>query len=355
MKESIKTITSRFLSKSGYLFLKNLRDGLRSHAKGAAFIGKVVLPLLLRDRARPVLISRYVGMGDIVCTVPAVMQLKKRHPKSTFIYSCYAPFQCLPKMAGIASITTPLRADVFKAIWSFLFAGIYAFEFSDEKENSANSETVIADFCRQQGVAVSDAHPRLEIAPTTLSKAKRLLGEVITAGKPIIAIHCGPSWPIREWPRESWISLLEQLKRHGFTNIVQLGVGAHSCIGKVQGVTLPNVFSLVDKLSLEESVALISLCDLLVGIDSGLLHIAACVQTPALGLFGPTSPKYRFSKKSTCSFVTSNKECQGCHHRIPRLHWDDFNGCPYDIACMREIRVEDVLQNCLSRLLPCPA
>jgi ADP-heptose:LPS heptosyltransferase len=97
-----------------------------------------------------------------------------------------------------------------------------------------------------------------------------------------------------------------------------------------------------------ETVALISLGDLFVGIDSGLLHIAVAVQTPAAGLWGPTSAHLRFSRANARSFVTSTAECQGCHHRVPRLHW--IPGCPYDIKCMKAIRIESVLQACRSRL-----
>jgi hypothetical protein len=47
-------------------------------------------------------------------------------------------------------------------------------------------------------------------------------------------------------------------------------------------------------------------------------------------------------------FVVSDVECQGCHHRVPRLHW--ITGCPYDIKCMKAIRVDQVLQACLTGL-----
>jgi hypothetical protein len=42
------------------------------------------------------------------------------------------------------------------------------------------------------------------------------------------------------------------------------------------------------------------------------------------------------------SLVVSQVECAGCYHRLPRLHWE--TGCPYDIKCMKTIRVDEVLQ-----------
>jgi ADP-heptose:LPS heptosyltransferase len=142
--------------------------------------------------------------------------------------------------------------------------------------------------------------------------------------------------------------LIHELRGRGFTNIVQVGSARHLAMGTVGAITLPGVLSWVDQLTLEESIALISQANLFVGIDSGMLHIAAAVQTPAVGLWGPTSSHLRFSPANARSFVTSRVECQGCHHRVPRLHW--MTGCPFDIKCMKAIQVDEVLKACLSRL-----
>ncbi len=310
---------------------------------------RVVLPLILCTRKRPVLFVRPGALGDIICTFPAALQLKKRHPKAAFIYSCHPDFACLPPMGGVT--THVITAHIARgSIWSFLFSAIYRFEYGDEKTNTASSKTIIEECCRQYGVVVADAHPRLQIAPEILSRVKSLLASHGIHKGPVILIHLGPSWPVREWPHESWISLVRKLREHGLPNIIQLGTGRHAQLGTVRGAAVPDVLSLVNQLTLEETIALISLSDLLVGIDSGLLHIAASVRTPAVGIFGATSPQFRFSPKSSCSFVVSRVECQGCHHRIPRLHW--MTGCPNDIKCMKTIQVDEVLRACLSRLNP---
>jgi hypothetical protein len=48
------------------------------------------------------------------------------------------------------------------------------------------------------------------------------------------------------------------------------------------------------------------------------------------------------------NFVVSDVECQGCYHRLPRLHW--VTGCPHDIKCMKTLPVDAVLNACLERL-----
>lgn len=42
---------------------------------------------------------------------------------------------------------------------------------------------------------------------------------------------------------------------------------------------------------LRELLGLLSLCELFVGNDSGVLHLAACLGVPCVGLYGPTDPR----------------------------------------------------------------
>jgi ADP-heptose:LPS heptosyltransferase len=74
------------------------------------------------------------------------------------------------------------------------------------------------------------------------------------------------------------------------------------------------------------------------------LHAAACLRTPAVGVFGPTLPQLFYEEKYRAHFAASRVDCAGCHHRVPRLHW--ITGCPHDIKCMKSISPEEVLLAC---------
>jgi heptosyltransferase-1 len=197
-------------------------------------------------------------------------------------------------------------------------------------------------------VTVEENHPRLQISTGACPKVKAQWSNLISAPSPLITIHPGPTWPVKEWPRKSWVALIAELRRHGYANIVQLGTARHLALGEAKEVVLPDVVSLVDQLTLEETIALVSQSSLLVGVDSGLLHAAAALQIPTVGLWGATAHQYLFSSANARSFVTSPVACQGCHHRVPREHW--ITGCPHDIQCMKQITVGEVLQACLGRL-----
>ncbi|MEI9863114.1 MAG: glycosyltransferase family 9 protein [Limisphaerales bacterium] len=171
-------------------------------------------------------------------------------------------------------------------------AEFYLFSSDDDNPNAKPSEVYIKDFGRHFGLTLPDAHPQLHHSPATVDRVKSLLGKNGISSGPLILIHAGPSWPVREWPQSSWAALVTELKQHGFAGIVQLGTRNHLPWGTVDGDAIPGVVSLVDQLTLEESAALIAQGGLFIGIDSGLLHIAAAAGTPAVGLWGPTSPQF---------------------------------------------------------------
>src|SRR4030081_3537528 len=70
--------------------------------------------------------------------------------------------------------------------------------------------------------------------------------------------------------------------------------------------------------------------------DSGLMHIAAALGTPTMGIFGPTSP-YHWAPLNGLAATVQTKTvvpCQPCHRPICTMN---------DHRCMREIPASDVV------------
>jgi heptosyltransferase-2 len=69
--------------------------------------------------------------------------------------------------------------------------------------------------------------------------------------------------------------------------------------------------------------------------DSGLMHIAAALGTPTMGIFGPTSP-YHWAPLNGLAATVQTKThvpCQPCHRPVCRMN---------DHRCMRDIPASDV-------------
>jgi heptosyltransferase-2 len=71
--------------------------------------------------------------------------------------------------------------------------------------------------------------------------------------------------------------------------------------------------------------------------DSGLMHVAAALGTPTIGIFGPTSPYLWAPLNGLAATVVQTKSmlsCQPCQSTICRMN---------DHRCMRDILPEEVV------------
>jgi ADP-heptose:LPS heptosyltransferase len=326
--------------------MKNPSALIRRHAQVFFYVLTVIIPVIFRTGRRPVIFSKFSGIGDIICTFPAALELKRRHPKKTLIYNCHQPYGCLPVMGGVTDFVTYLRHPGALGHWyGWLLSGLYLFPCADELPDDFCKQYVVKEYAGEYGLSVEDAHPHLVIQPSVRERMRIKLRNFTKSNSPLIVIQTGPSWPIREWPQTAWASLVTDLQKKCDVTVIQIGTDHQLAVGKRTVSSLPGVVSLVNELTLEESCAVIAESHLFVGIDSGLLHVAAALRISCVGIFGPTSPQLRLARRDAQNCVVSKIDCQGCHHHMPRIHWE--TGCPYDAACMKGIRPDEVLQACL--------
>lgn len=94
---------------------------------------------------------------------------------------------------------------------------------------------------------------------------------------------------------------------------------------------------------LRNGILAMAAASLAVSNDSGLMHIAAALGTPTMGIFGPTSP-YHWAPLNGLAATVQTKTtvpCQPCHRPICTMN---------DHRCMRDIPATDVAE-IASRLL----
>jgi heptosyltransferase III len=111
-------------------------------------------------------------------------------------------------------------------------------------------------------------------------------------GQPVIALAPTANWAPKVWPPERFVALFQRLSDthvQGAVPAVIAGPGeTEAAMAQPVLQALPTAIDLVGRLSLPEIAAFLSRVSLLVGNDSGLMHLAAAAGTPTLGLFGPT-------------------------------------------------------------------
>jgi heptosyltransferase II len=128
--------------------------------------------------------------------------------------------------------------------------------------------------------------------------------------------------------------------------VVILGAGAEDQrLAQLLMTELPEALNLVDRCPLSLSAAWICSSKALVGMDSGLAHVAAGAGIPTLSVFGPTRPRH--SKPWGPRSVAIRKEDLDC------LECMTFH-CPKpDHPCMNMLSL-DLLWRELSKLMEAP-
>ena len=138
--------------------------------------------------------------------------------------------------------------------------------------------------------------------------------------------------PAKRWPSEKWYELARMFDSLGY-KIYFLG---KSNLGFNNLSSLPNVTSLINRTTIEETIHLLSTADLVVSNDSGLMHVASSVNAKILAIFGSTSPKYTppLSKNGYSKIAYHNVDCSPCFKRT----------CPYGhLKCLKEIGVDEIM------------
>jgi ADP-heptose:LPS heptosyltransferase len=217
-------------------------------------------------------------------------------------------------------------------------------------ELTGNGEAchLIEDLAASCGFNITARQPRLYPSASLIRKTRITYGlaENLVGNRLIIGINGGPSWPVRMWDISKWQKLINKIHAEYDAIIIQFGHNIGD--GSSEYDHLTGVQSVAKGLKGEEGVALIAICDLIVTIDSGPVHLAGAVGTPAVGLFGAVNPALRLPPDSPSLGLVSDVPCLFCHHKTPHGHW--ISGCPNDIACMKKLDDDTVFEAVKSML-----
>ena len=117
--------------------------------------------------------------------------------------------------------------------------------------------------------------------------------EGLLPGPTILGIGPTANWRGKEWPAERFAALIGKLTAHGGSlagaSVAVFGAPSERSAADPVLASIPEDrrVDLVGTADLPTVAACLRRCALYVGNDSGLMHMAAAVGTPTLGLFGP--------------------------------------------------------------------
>jgi|YNPNPStandDraft_1061719.scaffolds.fasta_scaffold16327_3 heptosyltransferase-2/heptosyltransferase-3 len=162
----------------------------------------------------------------------------------------------------------------------------------------------------------------------------------IDPGRPLVAIHPGAGAEVKQWPTAAWATVATGLIASHQAQIVLTGSAAErSLTTAIASAVAQPVFDMAGQTTLGQLAALQERCALVLGSDSGPLHLAVAMGTPTVHLHGPVSAE-RFGpwgQPGRHIVIASEWTCAPCH----RLDWPPATLAQH--RCMAAIAPERVL------------
>ena len=208
------------------------------------------------------------------------------------------------------------------------------------KENLHEIECFL-DILRADGIEVKNNYLENWTTPQELEQVQDVMKKNISEdnfSKPKVIVHATSGNRKKEWDYFKWAKIIEWLSNEKGVQVIFNGIKSDSQVYE-------KILSLVENdldilpvnfcgyFNLRQTLAFTKLCDLIVGCDSGNLHIAASVGLPVIGIYGPMNTiKWRAFCQNN-AVIKTDLPCQPCGLKVK---------CKQDYACVKNISVDSV-------------
>jgi heptosyltransferase-2 len=165
-------------------------------------------------------------------------------------------------------------------------------------------------------------------------------------GRPAIAFAPGAVGPSKRWPAASFAELARSLTAEGHQVWVLGSPDEAPLAAEIVRGAGPSARDLTSN-DLRNAILALKLASVAVSNDSGLMHVAAAMSTPTVGIFGPTSPWHWAPLNPLAAVIETKTDvpCRPCHKPTCRM---------VHHRCMRDIGAGRILAE-LRRILATPA
>lgn len=181
-----------------------------------------------------------------------------------------------------------------------------------------------------------------------LSAVRTLLPDVRGRKRVIVSINSNESRWHRHWPEANWTALCNQLLEDRSIDLFfPGGVGERDRIqALIAGLRDPiRAHNLAGEPTLAELLKLLSESELIVTIESGVMHLAAWTGRPMVALFGPQSPEIAGPLNPRAKTFWGKTACSPCY--APNR---GAAAACRDNQCMKRIEVDEVVETCRAQL-----
>lgn len=152
----------------------------------------------------------------------------------------------------------------------------------------------------------------------------------------------GGSWKHKRWGAEFYGELAAMIKdQYNIRSVLIHGNPDEQILAERAAAASRGAAAVSPRIPVPGLLALVRGASVVVGGDTGPLHVAAAVGTPVVGLLGPTNPRRNGPWSDQDRVVSRHDECE-CKYR---------RRCIRKRPCILDIDVGDVVKAVNSRLL----
>lgn len=250
-----------------------------------------------------VLITRGLGLGDILLSLPAVRTLKEQFPDVEIWYRCQEEYKRIFWNNPFVTKTVDLGEAYDYAPFDLLLDWQYAVESHPEQAKVLRTD-LFADIMGLK--VVSSYEMPLEVKP---EEREKMLGMLPEQRGPLVAIHTEGANFRRMISAGKVGKIMQALVKQGLTPMcLHHTYNAHwdmEGVVNLTGKTLPigRLFAAID-------IADVVLCG-----DSGPTHVANALGKPTVALYGHVDAKLRVKDQPNCVVIQGNKyaNCSPCN------------------------------------------
>lgn len=190
------------------------------------------------------------------------------------------------------------------------------------------------DVARALGCTVNEVHFPVAVSERDCSAAEMLLArEGVQEGRAFVAFAIGANWPNKRWPVEHFAALADRLYRAHYVPVLVGGGRLDETLAQdiMAASEIPPV-NLVGRTNLKQLAHIFTRAALVLGGDTGPVHLAAGLGTPTVMLMGPTDANRNGPYGQLENAIEADRPCRACWKRA----------CPKGLDCLAAISVDAV-------------
>jgi len=200
------------------------------------------------------------------------------------------------------------------------------------------------DILRHDNIQIKDNHLENWISEDSENKINNIFKELSISDEPKALIHATSGNINKQWRYEYFAEVIKYLSNTKGIKVFYTGTEKdYQVYDEIRSLINEKLqyepVNLCGKLSIQDSTALINRMNLAIGSDSGTLHIAASLNVPVIGIYGPmNSKKWR-------AWGDIHKPL---HLDLPCIPCELRKKCDKNLACLGELKPQLVINSIIS-------